>query len=107
MDLHNETMASPKSANWFVRMGVATQWLFLSAMVVLALSVTATQAVAAQSVRPITLNCQHTGATFHSPLNVCIGGDHAANEIHSEVFRQMAIAHRQCGIAYIRFHGLF
>jgi|GEM_PF-6727697 len=105
MDLHNETMASSKSANWFARMGVATQWLFLSAMV-LALSATATQAVAAQSLRPISLNCQHTGATFHSPLNVCIGGDHAANEIHSEVFRQMTIAHRQCGIAYIRFHGL-
>ncbi len=63
-------------------------------------------AATAQPLRTVSLNFQHTGTLFHSPLNVCIGGDHAANEMHAAVFHQMAIAHQLCGIDYIRFHGL-
>ena len=98
----NGSIGSKKT---FVRSGITMHRFIFSAVAGFALSATMA-ATAAPALRSISLNCQHTGAMFHSPLNVCIGGDHAANELHPEVFRQMAIAHRQCGISYIRFHGL-
>ena len=60
----------------------------------------------AASARVIALNTQQAGKAFHSQLNICIGGDHAANEMNPETMRQLAQAHRDCGIAYLRFHGL-
>ncbi len=100
-----ENIANAGLSNWLARFFGAVPLLFtISATLAFGFG---TPAFAfAQGFRSITINVRQTGAAFHSPLNVCIGGDHAANEIHAEVFRQMAIAHRQCGIAYIRFHGL-
>jgi xylan 1,4-beta-xylosidase len=60
----------------------------------------------AAPVRVISLNCHKIGPVFESPLNVCIGGEHAALEINSESLRQLAIAHRKCGFTFIRFHGI-
>ncbi len=100
----NERPASDNSATRCDRIRSAMQWLFLAAIVLCGINFPA--AAIAAPLRPISLNYQHTGMVLHSPQNVCIGGDHAANEIHAEVFRQMAIAHRLCGIDFIRFHGL-
>lgn len=107
MHAHNQGSVSAIEANRFARIPVALLLFcfFAIAFFGKSLAVAAPSPIT-ESLRPISLNCQHTGPLFHSPLNVCIGGDHAANEIHAEVFHQMAIAHRLCGIAYIRFHGL-
>ena len=56
--------------------------------------------------RLITINMLQAGKVFRSPLNVCIGGEHAALEFNRESLRQLAIAHRLCGFSYIRFHGI-
>jgi xylan 1,4-beta-xylosidase len=56
--------------------------------------------------RVVSLNCEHPGKTFTSTLNVCIGADHAAMDFNPEVLRQLALAHRECGIQYVRFHGV-
>lgn len=56
--------------------------------------------------RKILINYRHPGSLFYSPLNQCIGGEHAALEFTPESLRQLAVAHRLCGINYIRFHGI-
>ncbi len=56
--------------------------------------------------RFITVNMAHAERRFHSTLNICIGGEHAALEFNRESLRQLAMAHRLCGFSYIRFHGI-
>ena len=72
----------------------------------IAVCLAGTARAGAASARVIALDTQQAGKGFHSQLNICIGGDHAANEMNPETMRQLARAHQDCGIAYIRFHGL-
>ncbi len=73
---------------------------------IIALPLAGAARAGAAPARVISLNAQQAGKEFHSQLNICIGGDHAANEMNPETMRQLAQAHRDCGIAYLRFHGL-
>lgn len=75
-------------------------------MLLLIIALSFNIAARVDAARVISLNTQHVGKVFRSPLNICIGGDHAANEMNPETMRQLAEAHRDCGIAYMRFHGL-
>jgi xylan 1,4-beta-xylosidase len=61
---------------------------------------------AVRSPRLVSLDFQSVQAPLVSPGLVCIGGEHAALELNSESLRQLAIAHRECGFKFIRFHGV-
>ena len=45
--------------------------------------------------------------TFKAHWNFCVGAGRAAEALRAGWMEHMALAHRECGFAYVRFHGLF
>ena len=91
----------------FINFHVTARSLFIMAFApVAAICLLSSARLLSAAPRLITINTQRAGKVFHSALNVCIGGEHAALEFNRESLRQLAIAHRLCGFSYIRFHGI-
>jgi xylan 1,4-beta-xylosidase len=52
-------------------------------------------------------NAQAPGKAFSHHWNLCVGAGRANEGLRAGWLEQMALAHRECGFKYVRFHGLF
>lgn len=55
----------------------------------------------------LSANAGTAGTPYRPHWNVCVGAGRAAEALRAGWLEQMALARRECGFQYVRFHGLF
>jgi xylan 1,4-beta-xylosidase len=70
-------------------------------------AVTVSHAATNEAIRVVSADLHQTNGPLNTMFKRCVGAGRANEGLRADWQRQLALARRECGFEYIRFHGLF